>query len=189
MTQLRRRKVVYSTGRRSKRKERSYRRRSPRRSRTRKRLWHKHPKIKKSKQTRSSRWKYLLWNTCLFTLSFIAVYKIWLEPLPNNWEFLWIIPFNPKFLMIFLWNLGLGLGISWGLRVILHYYGELLKPVNDLVRNLFQSLIYAGLIWAGMFTYFFETREPFIAILDLLIVKAGVFLLADFIGDYAGFGG
>lgn len=133
--------------------------------------------------------KYWVINSLMFILGFVIIYKLWLKPMPNEWEFYYyIIPFNLKLTLIFLVNFGLGILISFVIRIALGYWEKKFHPFNFILRNLFQSAIYSFLIWIGIIEYFFETLSLMDLLLALFLAKMFVFYISEDLADKISFG-
>lgn len=133
--------------------------------------------------------KYWVINSLMFILGFVCIYKFWLKSLPNEWEFYYyIIPFNLKLTLIFLVNFGLGMIISFMVRIMVGYWEKKFHPVNFVMRNFFQSAIYSLLIWIGVIEYLFETLSLMDLLLALFFAKMFVFYMSEDLADKIAFG-
>lgn len=132
--------------------------------------------------------KYIFWNTVVFTSMFLLIFKIWLEEMDNEWLWYYIIPYNLKFLWIFAVNFLLGIVVSLFVRISTGYSEYAIKPINDVLRNFFQSMLYSGIIWIGVIQYFFETFSLGWVIIILFGTKIIIFLLAEMLADKVSFG-
>lgn len=133
---------------------------------------------------------YMALNSLLFIVAFVIVYKLYLQYIPNDWEFIYyILPYNKKLTLIFLFNFGLGIIISFILRIAIGYWDEKFHAMNFIFRNLIQSLLYSILIWIGVIAFFFDYMEWLDLVITLLAIKLFVFLIGDFFADKLSFGG
>lgn len=119
---------------------------------------------------------YRILNAMLGTITFVAIYKIWLDD-DNN------------YLYIFLAMLLSGILVSWTLRICCGYY-ETNMTIQHSIKNLINVLIYVTLVWGGIISWLFEAvPEIWMLILILMMTKLFVFLVSDYFADKMTFGG